>query len=132
VAARGGASGPVATFQEGNFGATEATLAGGDVFLRGYAANGCVCAALHFTTRGRRLSWMTRAPCAGRCIRCRQTACHSRNENPAQGSNEGGVPREALNEGSAWKTHAMRQKVPPANRQKPLAYDDLKSNIQVL
>jgi hypothetical protein len=32
VAARGGASGPVAILQEGNFGATEATLAGGDVF----------------------------------------------------------------------------------------------------
>jgi hypothetical protein len=36
--------------------------------------------ALHFTTRGRRLSWMTRAPRVTR-----------ENENPAQGSNEGGV-----------------------------------------
>jgi putative tryptophan/tyrosine transport system substrate-binding protein len=39
---------------------------------------------------------MTPAPCAGRCIRFRRTACDSRKREPRPGSNGGGVSGERL------------------------------------
>jgi hypothetical protein len=69
------------------------------VFLRGYAANGCVWdAALQFTTRGRRLLWMTRGVAPGAAFgSVRRPVARPEREPRPTGRGLGNPPSSAQN-----------------------------------